>query len=91
MDTSVSDDLYTAIRQQYVDENPAVMFGIPDAQLAEKINGAVTRRLFSPQRNAVKRAFDDEAQLPHMGGFAGPYGLLNRTQSRCRKCALHLP
>ena len=59
--------------------------------MREDVERALARRLISKQRRAVERAFDDEADLTGMRGFALLDRLFNSFQHGRGKQAPHPP
>src|SRR3954453_6334691 len=88
IDTAIGDDLDIAVGEQEIDQDAVVVRGVPDAQLREHVERALARRLVAKQRAAIERAFDHEANLPGMHGFAALDRLLDAVEHVFRK---HLP
>ena len=90
-DTTVGDDFHIALREQQVDQNAVVIFGIPYTQLREHFNGTFARSLPAPQRCDVEGRFDHEANLADVreftgldGRFDGPQAIVGESSSYLR-------
>ena len=54
------------ISQQHVNQHAAVLFGIPDAQVPERLNGAISGGDAAPDGPRIESSFDRETNLSSM-------------------------
>src|SRR6516162_4811879 len=90
-DAAVGDYLDRVIRHEHVDQHPIVVLGVPDAELAEQLQGARARRELAPQLRQIERRLHDEADLPSVPRFALTDRLLDGIASGLRKVAARAP
>lgn len=79
-DAAISDDLDTAVDQLHINQDTAIMFGVPDAQPREHFNSALACRNIMQQIVQRQAGFDGEAQLTTVQPFRSGNRGLNRQQ-----------
>ena len=67
---TVGDDLDRVLGEQQVDQHAVVVFGVPDAQLAEHRDGAFARARVAPQVTPWQAGFHTHADLAAVLRFA---------------------
>ena len=70
MNAAIGNDFHVLVGKQHVDQDAAVVLGIPDAQPGECLEGACARRLMLQNQRQRQRCFDGEANLTDMSSFA---------------------
>jgi hypothetical protein len=80
VDSPVGDDLHVAIGQQQIDQDTAVLFGVPDAELRKDLDRALSRRLTAEQRPPIERGLDGEPDFSAVRPLGSPDRLLDRRE-----------
>lgn len=70
VNATVGDDLDGAIGQQDIDQDTAIVLGIPNTQCREQVDGALARGESRPQCGHAKVRLDDKTQLAVMAMLA---------------------
>src|SRR5512139_682905 len=86
-DAAIGDDLDVVVGEQQIYQHPAVMFGVPHAQVGEHLDRAFAPAHAAPDQGAVQAVLDGEADFAAVGGFAGADRGLDRVERRPRKRA----
>ena len=91
VDPAIADDLEVAVGQQEVDEDPVVVLGIPDPQLAEHLDRALARGDPAQDLARVERVLDGEADLTAVRGLAFADRRLDIRERLRREHLAHAP
>src|SRR5258708_2213180 len=87
VDAAIGDDLDILVGEQHVDQNAVVVLGVPNAELAEKLQRARPGLQAAEHLRERERRFDDKANLPLVHPLAAGDRLLDALQRLRRELA----
>ena len=70
MDAAIGNDFDVLVGEQHIDQDAAVVLGVPDPKATECLEGARTGAFVLQHQRQRQRGFDRKTDLTHMATFA---------------------